>query len=257
MMRHRNVVIITLILIGAWCLTAGGLITSSVQAQTDSLNRGIITLTFDDGWKSQYVNALPEMRRYGFKGTFYIYTSVIGTDSERMTVSNLRALRAYGNEIGSHTVTHPDLTQISDAQLVTELSQSKTSLEAWLGTGTVKNFACPSDGYNTHTTSYVDNYYRSQRTVDVGWNTKGNFLPYLIRTQNIDQTTTPQQVGAWVNQAKADKYWLVLVYHQVTNSPDLYDVSVRNFKNGLSKIKASGVPVLTIDKALDEVMPQI
>jgi peptidoglycan/xylan/chitin deacetylase (PgdA/CDA1 family) len=50
-----------------------------------------------------------------------------------MTWQQAREMEANGVEIGSHTVTHPILTQVSDAQLNTELGESKSKLEAELG----------------------------------------------------------------------------------------------------------------------------
>ena len=49
------------------------------------------------------------MKAHGLVGTFFITTSWIGSPSY-LTQANLRTMAADGNEIGGHTVTHPDLT---------------------------------------------------------------------------------------------------------------------------------------------------
>ncbi len=58
-----------------------------------------------------------------------------GSDFERLTMTwnELRELVAHGVEIGSHTTTHPRLTQISDSELKDELHGSKERLETELG----------------------------------------------------------------------------------------------------------------------------
>jgi peptidoglycan/xylan/chitin deacetylase (PgdA/CDA1 family) len=50
-----------------------------------------------------------------------------------MSWAELRMLADAGWEIGSHTATHPHLTQIDDATLRTELTRSKMACEQGLG----------------------------------------------------------------------------------------------------------------------------
>jgi peptidoglycan/xylan/chitin deacetylase (PgdA/CDA1 family) len=47
--------------------------------------------------------------------------------------SELRALSAAGWEIGSHTVTHPHLTELEDRQLRRELADSRAEIERRIG----------------------------------------------------------------------------------------------------------------------------
>jgi hypothetical protein len=62
----------------------------------------------------------------------------------------------------------------------------------------------------------------------------------------------------WVSQAKNDKSWLILVYHQVTtNSADEYGVTPANLEAELSAIKNSGIAVKTIDQALVTILAQL
>lgn len=49
-----------------------------------------------------------------------------------MTPDELRGLRSAGHEIGSHTLTHPLLPQLSDAALKYELVESRRLIEGWL-----------------------------------------------------------------------------------------------------------------------------
>jgi hypothetical protein len=77
--------------------------------------------------------------------------------------------------------------------------------------------------------------------------------------QNILDTTTPAQVGAWVDQAIRDRSWLILVYHEVgTGLPDpTYVVTPANLDAELRLIQSKGIAVRTVDQALDEVVPQL
>jgi len=64
-----------------------------------------IMLTFDDGYKDNFINALPLLQKYGFKGDFAIITSVVGT-SEYMSWDDIQNMVNAGMGISSHSVSH-------------------------------------------------------------------------------------------------------------------------------------------------------
>jgi peptidoglycan/xylan/chitin deacetylase (PgdA/CDA1 family) len=63
-----------------------------------------------------------------------------------LTWSEVREMAAAGIEFGSHTVTHPILTTLTDAQLRDELTESKRTIESELGRECY-SFAYPNGGY--------------------------------------------------------------------------------------------------------------
>jgi peptidoglycan/xylan/chitin deacetylase (PgdA/CDA1 family) len=70
------------------------------------------------------------MKAHELVGTFFITTSWIDTASY-LTQDNLHAMAADGNEIGGHTVTHPDLTTVSSAAATAEVCNGRTNLTAF------------------------------------------------------------------------------------------------------------------------------
>lgn len=108
-----------------------------------------VVLTFDDGFENNHRYAAPLLKTYGFTGTFFVITSLVG-GAERMTWKQVSDLAAGGNEIGSHTMTHPDLSASSAASRVKELVGSKEALERALG-GNVVALSYPSGAYNADT----------------------------------------------------------------------------------------------------------
>jgi peptidoglycan/xylan/chitin deacetylase (PgdA/CDA1 family) len=64
-----------------------------------------ILLTFDDGFKDNYVNALPLLQKYNMTGDFAIITSVLGS-GEYMSWDNLKEMKNAGMGIASHTYSH-------------------------------------------------------------------------------------------------------------------------------------------------------
>lgn len=122
-----------------------------------------IVITFDDGWKNQYENALPVLLKYNMHATFYIYTGVIGS-SLYMSWDDLHNLVNLNMEIGDHTKSHVRLTKINPNNLDEEIVKSKSILEKNLHV-TVSDFAFPYGDYNKKIIEVVKNAgYISART---------------------------------------------------------------------------------------------
>ncbi|MEU7867672.1 polysaccharide deacetylase family protein [Dactylosporangium sp. NPDC049140] len=222
------------------------------------LNRALISLTFDDGWKSQYTAGVPLLDKYQTPSTFYLLTSTI-TYPDYMTQAEMGDLVNHRAEIASHTVTHPHLPTLTAVQVDSELKDSQASLRSWYGAGVAKNFATPYGEYNATVLAKSKLYYRSHRSTDEGYNTKDSTDVYNIKVQNILDTTTPAQVGLWIDQALRDRSWLVLVYHEVdaTAEDPTYAVSPANLEAELKLIQQKAITAKTVDQALDEVVPQL
>jgi len=213
-----------------------------------------LSLTFDDGWEENVTTVLPRLNAFGYKSTQYYATQHI---TETNDTSGLEAFAAAGHEIGSHTITHPNLGTISLASVIYELTESQRVLETALGSS-VPNFASPYGGYNTQVVSEIAKLYRSHRTVDEGYNSKDNFDIYRLKVQNVLIGTSPAQVAEWVARAQQDKTWLILVYHKVgTTSLGAYDSYSSDFDQHLASIQAANIPVQTVNQALNEILPQL
>jgi peptidoglycan/xylan/chitin deacetylase (PgdA/CDA1 family) len=111
-----------------------------------------ILLTFDDGSESTYTTALPIMQRYHFTGISYIVYNYVGI-THYMDADQIRGLHAAGWEIGSHSLSHGDLTLRPDRQ-EDEIVQSRRRLESMLGVP-VLSFAYPFGAYDESSLGYV------------------------------------------------------------------------------------------------------
>jgi N-acetyl-beta-hexosaminidase len=109
----------------------------------------IVTLSFDDGWDSQQT-AFTMMSAHGLRGTFYVNSGTLG-QAGYLTWSQLSTLDAAGNEIGGHTLTHPDLTTLTAAQAQTEICQDRTNIQSH--GFVVPDFAYPFGAYDSNTGS--------------------------------------------------------------------------------------------------------
>lgn len=105
-----------------------------------------IYITFDDGHKSNFTNALPILKHYNLKAIFFVTTDFIGCDGF-MNWDDLNVLISNGMEIGSHSKSHRDFRNLSKIEIKTEISTSKSILEKQLGVN-VNKFSCPGGFYN-------------------------------------------------------------------------------------------------------------
>jgi len=225
------------------------------QALLPSFARGLVSTTFDDSWEGQYTYGLPSMIAHNVKGTMFTTTSFIDSDPARLTTAQLQAFKAGGHEIGSHQVDHVDPVTLTPAELTYQLTASKAWLEARFGP--IYDYASPFGTYDATTIAAIQKYYLSQRTVDDGFNSIPNFDQYTLKVKHLFNTSTPADVAGWLAQAKADKTWLILVFHQIDPDTGMepYGVTPADFDTMMQNIQASGVPSVTTKQALDELLP--
>lgn len=114
-----------------------------------------VIITFDDGYRSFYEIAHPILKKFNFTATLFVYTDFIGKSANALTWDQLRELKTLGYEIGSHGVSHSDLTKQDKAEsdtaylerIRTELVRSKAIIDEKLGQNTVY-IAYPYGSYN-------------------------------------------------------------------------------------------------------------
>lgn len=106
-----------------------------------------IIISFDDGWSNQFKYAFPILKKYNYTATFFVFTNPIGTHGF-VSYDDLRTMLKAGMTIGSHSLSHPFLTKITNATVLwKEISGSKQKLEKNLHV-TINEFAYPFGKYN-------------------------------------------------------------------------------------------------------------
>ena len=105
-----------------------------------------ILLTFDDTREEHYLLVASEMKKYGFKGVFFIMTVSINRPGY-MTKNQIKNLSDNGHTIGAHTWDHHLVTKYSGADWTIQLTKPKKQLEDITGKS-VNFFAYPSGIWN-------------------------------------------------------------------------------------------------------------
>ncbi|HVV00691.1 MAG TPA: polysaccharide deacetylase family protein [Verrucomicrobiae bacterium] len=124
----------------AECLTNG----SAISTPTATRPPRDIFLTFDDGFVDVFDHALPVLDEHGFSAIQFVLPDLLGKTNEwqerqgdvshpLMDAAQVREWLAAGQEIGSHSLTHPWLTRIPIAGAREEIFASKKKLEDLFG----------------------------------------------------------------------------------------------------------------------------
>lgn len=116
-----------------------------------------VLLTFDDACTDFIASAWPLLQRYGFGAAVFVPTdevggscrwdAALGEPAPVMSWSDLRALRAAGVELGSHTASHPLLTGLSTEAMAREALRSSAVLAEELGAA-VTSIAYPYGAFD-------------------------------------------------------------------------------------------------------------
>ncbi len=188
------------------------------------LPRKSVSITFDDGYYDNYLNAYPYLKKHGLSASIFLSTGYIG---KKMFLDKNTSLRMLGwNEIremnenkiciGAHTVWHKNITMISQKEAKDEIIGSKEEIEKRIGEK-VNYFAYPFDEYNTKHTKII-------RSVGfkVSFHSSG-----LIR---------PNDNPYHLNRVSVDKSINFLMFKiRLTNAVELYDTLEQVIKNTLNR----------------------
>lgn len=112
--------------------------------------RGLVGITFDDGYENIAKNAVPELLKHGFTATMFIISGLIGKTNEwdgepvwpLMSGRQVEEVAAAGMEIGSHSVSHVRLQGLDVERIKSEINDSRATLSELLGQP-IRGFAYP------------------------------------------------------------------------------------------------------------------
>lgn len=256
--RIKPKTLLPLLLIVCLILMAIFLITNNPvfdRSNSSGFKKPLVTITFDDGYESQFRTSWPVLDKYGYKGTFFITTGFLNTDYF-MSDWMVQSLKNNGNQIAAHTVTHPHLISLSDEEIEKELYDPQVYLRSAFDINSY-DFSAPFGEVDNRVLDRIRYYYRSHRGVLSGYNRKDNFDIYNLLVQNVLLTTTTEEVRSWLEETKNSNAWLILVYHQNDYVGDTYSATPESFSAQIQSIYDSGMTIVTFDKALNEILPQL
>lgn len=204
--------------VAATLLAAAFFVAGTAKADTQ-FPQGIVTFAFDDGYQSFAENAAPVLDAAGFDASIYIYTDVVGVSESFMSEATLNAMAAAGHDIGGHSKSHPDLTEVTAEVLASEIQSNRSFLQGLSSKPSVTSFAYPFGAFNTDVTAAVSAAgYTAARTVEQGFNFADSDL-LTLKTQYVRfSEDTSANVIADIDAAVTNKTWLIITFHEVVDA---------------------------------------
>jgi peptidoglycan/xylan/chitin deacetylase (PgdA/CDA1 family) len=151
-----------------------------------------VILTFDDGSRTVLQHALPVLAQYRITTVQFLVVNAIGGTNHwdvgsrgevpdpLMDVSQVRDWLSAGQEIGSHTLNHVNLTAVPKSQAKEEISASKKKLEDLFGVA-IRHFCYPYGKWSCGMRDLVEGAgYTTAVTLDFGVNTETRD-PFALR----------------------------------------------------------------------------
>jgi len=153
----------------AWLERLGyqGLSMTALEPYLNGQKNGkVVGITFDDGYLNNLSNALPSLTKHGFSSTCYAVSGLLGktnvwdvgagiAQTPLMNEAQLRQWVSAGQEVGSHTHQHIDLTVSDKNKCQLEITLGKNELESVVKTP-VAHFCYPYGRYQPEHIGMVD-----------------------------------------------------------------------------------------------------
>lgn len=159
-----------------------------------------IVITFDNGYASQYTNAVPVLKQLGWVGVENLQLNGLSPSEGGLTDPQIRGLVAAGWELDTQGMTHADLITVDSNQLSYEVTTARQTLRSQYGVP-VNWFSYPFGHYNATVIAAVRGAgYVGATSIVSGWASAGQDRFSLPRMQVLG-TTSPSQLLSQIASA--------------------------------------------------------
>ena len=162
-----------------------------------------IVLTFDNGYQSQYSNALPVLKQMGWVGDEMMQLTGLPPSQGGLSDSQVRALIADGWELDTQGISHADLIALPASELHYQVFAARQLLRQRYGVP-VDWFAYPSGHYNASVIATLKSAgFAGSVTVVPGWASPGDDSFRLPRLRVLGGTS-PQALLELISAARGN-----------------------------------------------------
>jgi peptidoglycan/xylan/chitin deacetylase (PgdA/CDA1 family) len=161
-----------------------------------------IVLSFDNGYASQYTNALPVLTRLGWVGVENIQLSGLPPSEGGLSDAQVRGLLSAGWELDTQGISHADLITLDSAGLHYQIDTARQTLQRRYGVA-VNWFCYPSGHYNAAVIAAVRAAgFVGSTTVVPGWASRAED-PYRLPRLRVLGGTSPSALLDQIAAAQA------------------------------------------------------
>lgn len=228
------------------------------------LDRGVISISFDDVPMSAYLNAVPLLDAYGLKATFYVAVglgenqvqSADGNSGEFISPREIKSLHKTGHEIGCHTYSHYPLKEGNAKELLADAKRNVSRLKGVLGDVPVEHFSYPFGHVSLKAKKLLSERYKTMRSSQPGVN-QGSVDMRLLRSVSIyNPSFSKEKLMDVIQKTEAARGWLILYTHGVEQEPDNYGCTPEQFEWVLGQCAKSQANVMPVRDAYEFIISQ-
>ncbi|WP_310482479.1 polysaccharide deacetylase family protein [Chamaesiphon sp. VAR_48_metabat_403] len=258
----------------------------ATRISLDLTRNNSLFLSRDDVDRSKYAIEAPQIEskltdvltnwkdKYGFVGSHYIN---IGNDLAKNEYTDWNVMQpiyqrwlALGNEIGTHSYTHPESpSNLTPTEVEFEFNQSKNVIASQLGTN-ITGAATPGNPDSLALDRQIDNYFQYYTGVGTAYNNAFGFLEptakavYFAPNISFDfnaigfqKLTSVQTAALWereYNQLKRSRKPIIeFAWHDygATGADPNYDPAM--YTNFIARAAADGTEFVTFDDAQNRI----
>jgi peptidoglycan/xylan/chitin deacetylase (PgdA/CDA1 family) len=229
--------------------------TAAIQSHTNVYKwngEGLVTFWFDDAWLSQYTTAFPILKSYNYPASLAVPTNAVGWD-EYMSWAQIRRLSFNGWEIASHSRSHEcDLANLDAGKIENEIHGSQQDLADQGYDASIYVTPCGVD--TPELISAIKNYYVALRTTNSGINPLPLKDTYSLMIHEVGPATNVNEVKEWIQEAKTQKSWLILMFHKIDMTNQDYTTTPEIFTQIVIEVKDSQLDVVTPSQVMNIVV---
>jgi peptidoglycan/xylan/chitin deacetylase (PgdA/CDA1 family) len=193
--------------------------------------RRVVALTFDAGANADAVpSILAALRQEGVPATFFLTGNFV-----RDFPAAARSIVAAGFRIGDHTVTHPYLTQLSDAAVQREIAAAAQQIISVTGKNPAPLFRFPYGDADARTIAIANRsgYVPVRWTVDtLGWEGTAGHISASVVVSRVLASARPGEI---------------VLMHVGSNPDDHTTFDADALPQVISGLRARGYSFVTLD----------
>jgi peptidoglycan/xylan/chitin deacetylase (PgdA/CDA1 family) len=162
-----------------------------------------IVVSFDNGYQSQYTNALPVLRRLGWVGNENVQLTGLPPSQGGLSQAQVKGLVAAGWELDTQGISHADLITLDATQLAEQVASSRKTIQRRYGVP-VNWFCYPSGHYDATVIAAVKSAgYTGSTTVVPGW-AGPESDPYRLPRLRVLGGTSPESLLSELQAIRSD-----------------------------------------------------
>lgn len=216
-----------------------------------TLERPIVSFTFDDCPVSAIENGVRPLEDMGWKSTIYVSCGLMDTinhHGRQISLNDVQDIHANGHEIGGHTYSHIDAQSTLTGDFLAEIQHNQDSLEN-AGIPASRTFAYPYGQTQASLKRVLEDKFIGLRGIQPGVHENVVDLNQ-IKSIPLFSGNRMELAKAALRKAADAPAWITFFTHDIRKNHSSWGCSPDEMKEIIEMVETSGADVLPIETAI-------